>query len=129
MVLRESDGRRVRGQVVQPDYVGGVQQEAQDPLASGQVADLRHRRSVHPTVHEGAQRSVRGPHAERTELGSGQLDGGGHDARQRRLEVEISPDLEEDLEQPLHLVAAGQQLIEVLVHAAHEPSASELREG
>ena len=115
----KSDRRRVRGQIIESQCLGFVEQNPEDSLPDGQLAQSGHGGGVQTRVMERDERAVGSAHAERSVTGPGQLHRRGHDPVQRGVEVEIRGETDDDPEQPLHLVARTQQLLDILVIPAH----------
>src|SRR6476660_8662887 len=88
------------------------------PIPDGQPADPGHGGGVHPGMKERDQRAVGPAHAQCAVAGPRQLHRRGHDSVQRRVEVEIRGETDDDPQQTLHVVAGTQQLIEPGVHTA-----------
>ena len=101
----ESDGGRVRAQLVETHWPGLVEQHTEHALANGQLTDLGHRRVVHARVQKRHQRALCAQHAQGAIAGAGQLHGCRHDAAQRRVQVEIGGEPDGELQQSVHLIA------------------------
>src|SRR6516162_3428819 len=54
--------------------------------------------------------------------GRRQFPSRGDDPVQRRVEIEAGTDFDEDMQQSLHLIARRQQLVELRVHPANQPT-------
>lgn len=122
MMLREPDRSRVAGEVVQTQRGRIEERDGQNTLADGQVPDPPSRIGVDPIVDEREQRTVRVAYSERTVGSAGQIFGRANDPPQRRIEIKVRADLDDHMEQLLHLIAGGQQLIELRMHPAYQPT-------
>ncbi len=108
MVRREAVRRRVLGDVVQPQRVRLVDDQAEQPVAGRQVADLQDLLLADPVVHEGPQ-PLAGTGAEHAQGGvprTDQLAAHADDPGQHAVEAEVGADADDGVEQqpPARLV-------------------------
>jgi hypothetical protein len=118
VVRREAVRRGVLGDVVQPQRLGLVDDQSQQPVTDRQVADLLHLRRGHSVGDEQAEPLAR-PVAEDTEGGvlrAGQVAGDLHDPLQQRVQGQVGGHRAEGLEQQLPALA----LVEHAVHPTED---------
>lgn len=103
---------------------GGLRIGAQivdaQPFADREVAEPSRRLPVDARVHEGHKAAVGGADAQGGVAGAGQFHRRFEDAVQRHVQVQIGAELDDDPHQLFHLVARRDQLIELVVHLAHQ---------
>ena len=125
VVLRKPHGGRVRGQVSYAQSRRVEERQAQKPLAHRQLSDAPNGVGVDSLVDKPEQVALGIAYGQGAVRGGGQFPGREDDPVQHYFEVEVRTDLDEDAEQLLHLVAARQQLVELLMHPANEPTLGE----
>ena len=112
----------MRGQVVHPQSRRVQQRQAQQPFADRQVPDAPNSVGIHTLVDERDQVALGISDGQGAVGGGGQFPGRDDDPVQCCVEVEVGTDLDDDPQQLLHLVAGRQQLVELLVHPAYQPT-------
>jgi hypothetical protein len=124
VVGRESVRRRVLAEDGQPQRLGPVDDETEDPVAGRQVADGGPLVGGEPVGHELAQppTGTAAEHAQRAELRVGERARGGDDALQRTLQRQVGVDADDGVEQAAeaflrvqHAGDPGQHLAQQLV--------------
>ena len=118
VVRREAVRRGVLGDVVQPQRLGPVDDQPEQPVPDRQVADLLHLGGVMPWVMNSRSRSP-GAVAEDTQGGvlrAGQVAGDLHDPPQQLVQGQVGGHRPDRLEQQLPALA----LVEHAVHPAED---------
>ncbi|NCL76835.1 hypothetical protein AIIKEEIJ_04321 [Rhodococcus sp. YH1] len=129
VVGREAGRGHVLGQIVEADRFRLFDQQSEQSVAGGEVADQRAGVCVYALVHEVLQ-SV--PAAVEDAQGAvaavHELDRGVHDALERRLELEPGRDREHGLEQTVDLIARDDHLVDAVLDLREQFPQSQLRE-
>src|SRR5271155_3719194 len=81
--------------------------------------------SVHARVDKREQGALRITYRQGTVWSRGQFPGRSDDPLQCCVEIKVCADLDDHTQQLLHLIARREQLIELLMHPAHQPMLAE----
>ena len=114
VMLREPDGRGVRGEISEPQHRRVVEWQTKDTSAYREMADPLDRVRPHSYMDKSSPGPVCPMYGQRTVARSGQFHCGGDDVMQRRVQVEVGADVDDRAQQMLRLVARCFQLVGLL---------------
>ena len=107
-------------QVGEPQRTRVGDELPQQTLALGEMAHRGARCLVDTHVEEPGEAAVRAEDTERPVSGLNEVRGGFHQASQGGVELQPGADGEEGVQQSLHAVAGGHDLVQPVLHLAQE---------